>query len=327
MNTEINKIKIFNLSKQAFEQTALELFRYQYHQITIYREFTDSLKVDINIIDSIHNIPFLPIQFFKSHKVFNEKIHEEKFFESSGTTSETCSKHFIHDLTLYEVSILHSFNANYGNPAEYVILALLPHYLERDNSSLVYMVNYLMKESKQSEAGFYLNNFNDLESQIKLSIKAGKRVILFGVTFALLDFFEAIDVSLDNVIIIETGGMKGKRKEITKEEFYQKLSEKIPIENIHSEYGMTELLSPSFSKSNQLFIPPTTAKMLVRDVSDPFFINNFGRGALNIIDLANMHSCSFIATDDLVEINQKGHFEILGRLSNSDIRGCNLMYH
>lgn len=319
--------KIFTVDDLNFEKVALEIFHFQYTHNLVYKQFVDYLKTDINAIDSIEKIPFLPIDFFKSHTILINNATSQKLFESSGTTGMLNSKHYVADLRLYEQSFEKGFQQYYGNIEDWIILALLPSYLERDTSSLVYMVNALIQKSKNKDAGFYLNNLDELAAKLtQLSSNSYKKILLIGVTFALLDFAEQFPMDLSNISIMETGGMKGRRKEMTREEVHQQLQAAFQVPTIHSEYGMTELLSQAYSFGNSIFQTPNWMRVLKRDIYNPMQVNrNKGRGALNVIDLANLYSCAFIATQDIVNIRDNGYFEVLGRIDNSDIRGCNLM--
>jgi len=319
--------KIFTVDDLNFEKVALEIFHFQYTHNLVYKQFVDYLKTDINAIDSIEKIPFLPIDFFKSHTILINNATSQKLFESSGTTGMLNSKHYVADLRLYEQSFEKGFQQYYGNIEDWIILALLPSYLERDTSSLVYMVNALIQKSKNKDAGFYLNNLDELAAKLtQLSSNSYKKILLIGVTFALLDFAEQFPMDLSNISIMETGGMKGRRKEMTREEVHQQLQAAFQVPTIHSEYGMTELLSQAYSFGNSIFQTPNWMRVLKRDIYNPMQVSsNKGRGALNVIDLANLYSCAFIATQDIVNIRDNGYFEVLGRIDNSDIRGCNLM--
>jgi phenylacetate-coenzyme A ligase PaaK-like adenylate-forming protein len=319
--------KIFNIqSKEEFTSVTLDVFKYQFKNNKVYRSFCDLLYVHPSDITKIQDIPFLPIQFFKSKKVLSSLEEIDEVFTSSGTTGSTTSKHFVTDINYYKTSYLKAFSQFYGDIKNYVILALLPNYLERNGSSLVYMVNDLIQKSENSESGFYLNNVEDLiQKLIKLN-KNGQKVILIGVSFALLDLVEKYQFELNNTIVMETGGMKGRRKELIREELHAILKRGFSVDKIHSEYGMTELLSQAYSKGNGLFETPSWMKVLTRDTEDALTIQeNKKTGGINIIDLANYNSCSFIATQDLGKTHNNGTFEIIGRFDNSDIRGCNLM--
>jgi phenylacetate-coenzyme A ligase PaaK-like adenylate-forming protein len=318
---------IFSIeNEKAFKALALETFYFQAENNLVYKEYLGHLNINLEEIDSIHKIPFLPIQFFKSHRIISNTNSIEQTFLSSGTTGMTQSKHLVTDLSLYKESYLKGFTHFYGNIEEYVVLALLPSYLEREGSSLVYMVEDLIEKSHQIESGFYLNNLDDLcEVLLQLEVQ-NKKVLLIGVSFALLDLIEKHQFSLKNTIVMETGGMKGKRKEMIREELHAVLKEGFGVEVIHSEYGMTELLSQGYSNGHGVFNCPPWMKIMIRDTEDPFsFLTNEKTGGINVIDLANKNSCSFIATQDLGRLYKDGSFEILGRFDNSDIRGCNLM--
>lgn len=319
--------KIFNKDNFNFEEVALEIFNLQYTYNLVYKQFVDYLKIKPNTVQTIQQIPFLPIEFFKTHHILLNNAMPQIIFESSGTTGQITSKHFIADTALYTQSFETCFNEFYGNVDDYIILALLPSYLERNNSSLVFMVDDLIKKSDDINSGFYLNNLSELANKLSfLKSSNPKKILLIGVTFALLDFAEQFPMDLSDVIIMETGGMKGKREELTREEVHNILTKAFNISNIHSEYGMTELLSQGYSKGNGIFEVPYWMKIMKRDMYDPFNIStNTGRGGLNVIDLANIYSCAFIATQDLVNIKNEMQFEILGRIDNADIRGCNLM--
>jgi phenylacetate-coenzyme A ligase PaaK-like adenylate-forming protein len=318
--------KIFSVNNRTFEEVALEVYRYQFEQVEIYRLFCESLKKTPASVNHVDEIPFLPIEFFKSHEVIKQGAAAIKVFESSGTTGTTPSRHFVADTGIYERSFLKGFELFYGAPGEFTILALLPSYLERGNSSLIYMADKLITLSGKKESGFFLNEFEKL-SEILLDLKGrGEKVILLGVTFALLDFAEQFQINFPNLIVMETGGMKGRRDELTREEVHERLCSTFGVSKIHSEYGMTELLSQAYSKGYGIFEAVPWMKIIARDVYDPLRFQEPGRpGAVNIIDLANIFSCSFIATNDLAKVNEEGSFEILGRMDNAEIRGCNLM--
>lgn len=326
MNSKEITSKIFNISsEEEFNAICLEIFKYQSANNKTYREYINHLNVEIDNIDHFSKIPFLPIDLFKTHRV-SCKDNDDVVFSSSGTTSDITSKHHVFNANIYKQSISEGFKQFYGNPAEFSFLALLPSYLEKNDSSLVYMVNYLMSLSKQNH-GFYIHNFDDLYKLLSKNEKEKKKTILIGVSYALIDFSEKYDFSVQNTHIIETGGMKGKRKEMTKTELHSLLSNNFKTKNIHSEYGMTELLSQSYSTESGLFSSPSWKKILIRDVNDPFsFLNPGITGGINVIDLANIYSCSFIETKDLGKVHKNGTFEVLGRFDNSDIRGCNLLY-
>ena len=318
---------IFTISNQKqFEKIALKVFRFQYENNTVYREFCEFLKVEKGSVKSLQQIPFLPIQFFKSHKVLSSSDNIQETFTSSGTTSNITSKHFVTDITLYEQSYRLAFSEFYGNIEDYAILALLPSYLEREGSSLIYMVNDLIQLSNNENSDFYLDNYDELISKLIELDNSGQNVILIGVTYALLDLIEKQNFQLKNTIIMETGGMKGKRKEIIREELHQQLCKEFGVAAIHSEYGMTELLSQAYSLGNGIFECPNWMQILIRDTEDALtYVASGKTGGINVIDLANINSCSFIATQDLGKKYANNSFEVLGRFDNSDIRGCNLM--
>ena len=318
---------IFTISSQKqFEKIALKVFRFQYENNLVYREFCDFLKTNIQKVKSLNQIPFLPIQFFKSHKVVSNEKSIQATFTSSGTTGMSTSNHFVTDISLYEESYRKGFSQFYGNIEDYVILALLPSYLEREGSSLIYMVEDLIQMTNNPESGFYLHNHEELIEKLTRLDDAGQNVILIGVTYALLDLIEKHPFQLQNTIIMETGGMKGKRKEMIREELHEQLCQGFGVTAIHSEYGMTELLSQAYSLGNGVFECPSWMQILVRDTEDALtYVADGKTGGINVIDLSNINSCSFIATQDLGKKNPNNSFEVLGRFDNSDIRGCNLM--
>lgn len=323
----ISSTDIFTITNQKqFEKIALKVFRFQYENNPVYHEFCDFLKTDVQKVKSIIQIPFLPIQFFKSHSVVSNSNPVQATFTSSGTTGMTTSKHIVTDVSMYEESYRKGFSQFYGNIEDYVILALLPSYLEREGSSLIYMVEDLIQLSNHPESGFYLNNHDELIKKLIDLDQAGQNVILIGVTYALLDLIEKSPFKLQNTIIMETGGMKGKRKEMIREELHEQLCHGFGVQAIHSEYGMTELLSQAYSLGEGVFECPSWMQILIRDTEDALtYIKEGKTGGINVIDLANINSCSFIATQDLGKKNANGTFEVLGRFDNSDIRGCNLM--
>ena len=323
----ISTSDIFAISSQKqFEKIALKVFRYQYENNIVYREFCELLNTDSHKVKSLEQIPFLPIQFFKSHNVVSNTNAIEETFTSSGTTGTITSKHLVTDASIYEESYRKGFSQFYGNIENYVVLALLPSYLEREGSSLIYMVEDLIRLSNHSESGFYLHNHDELIKKLIELDQAGQNVILIGVTYALLDLIEKQQFQLQNTIIMETGGMKGKRKEMIREELHQQLCEGFGVSVIHSEYGMTELLSQAYSLGEGVFECPSWIQILIRDTEDALtYIPQGKTGGINVIDLANINSCSFIATQDLGKKNPNNSFEVLGRFDSSDIRGCNLM--
>lgn len=304
----------------------LKVFRYQYDNNSVYRDFCGFLKKDKSNVKSILDIPFLPIQFFKSHEILSSTETIQETFTSSGTTGIQTSRHFVTNISIYEQSYRNAFSEFYGNIENYCVLALLPSYLERDGSSLIYMVDDLIKSSNHKDSGFYLNNLDELATKLIELDNSGQNVLLIGVTYALLDIIEKYQFQLKNTIIMETGGMKGKRKEIIREELHTILCKGFGVPAIHSEYGMTELLSQAYSLGNGLFECPPWMQILVRDTEDALAYVDYGKtGGINVIDLANINSCSFIATQDLGKKYPNHSFEVLGRFDNSDIRGCNLM--
>ena len=318
---------IFNIqNKQEFKALSLAVFKHQFKNNKVYRSFCDLLFVHPSSISTIEEIPFLPIQFFKSRKVLSSLEEIQETFTSSGTTGGSTSKHLVTNINLYKESYLKGFAHFYGNIEEYTVLALLPNYLERQGSSLVFMVADLIEKSKKVESGFYLDNIQELANKLLELNRNGQKILLIGVSFALLDLIEMQQFNLKNTIIMETGGMKGRRKELVREELHTILQNGFGVTEIHSEYGMTELLSQGYSKGNGVFETPPWMKILTRDTEDALSINASGKnGGINVIDLANYNSCSFIATQDLGKVYENETFEIIGRFDNSDIRGCNLM--
>jgi phenylacetate-coenzyme A ligase PaaK-like adenylate-forming protein len=292
----------------------------------VYRSICDLLYIHPSDVTKVEDIPFLPIQFFKSRKVLSSLSEVEEVFSSSGTTGSITSKHFVTDMNVYKESYLKGFHHFYGNIKDYVVLALLPNYLERKGSSLVYMVDDLIKKTNNPESGFYLNNLDELAQKLITLDKSCQKVLLIGVSFALLNLIEEKQFKLKNTIIMETGGMKGRRKELVRQELHLLLKNGFGVKEINSEYGMTELLSQGYSRGNGVFETPPWMKILTRDTEDALTINLAEKsGGINVIDLANYNSCSFIATQDLGKVHQNGTFEIIGRFDHSDIRGCNLM--
>lgn len=323
----MNHKRIFSISTtEDFEEVSLQVFKYQHREVPLYRRFCDLLNISPEKVNQLQDIPFLPIEFFKSGKVVAGDKSPQIIFTSSGTTGSIPSKHVVTDLSLYEKSFLTGFKQFYGPPEDYVILALLPSYLERKGSSLVYMANHLIQNSEHIESGFYLDNLSSLKEKLISLDASGKKVLLIGVSFALLDLIENYQFKLKNTIIMETGGMKGRRKEMIREELHHLLKQGFGVENIHSEYGMTELLSQAYSSGKGIFSTPAWMKILIRDPEDALTYLPKGKtGGINIIDLANLNSCSFIATQDLGKTTENSTIEIMGRFDNSDIRGCNLM--
>lgn len=319
--------QIFSINDEAtFNQVALSVFRHQVVKCDTYNEFVNHLKINIKAIDHFTQIPFLPISFFKSHQILSSAAKPEIIFSSSGTTGQITSKHLVSDVSIYEKSYNKAFEQFYGKTEDTCILALLPSYLERNGSSLIYMVDDLLKQSKHPQSGYFLHDLTELY-QTLLSLKAAKqKTILIGVTYALLDFVEQFQIDFPELIVMETGGMKGKRKEMVREELHETLCTGFGVKNIHSEYGMTELLSQAYSYGKGIFNCPPWMKILLRDTSDPLsLVKGKQSGGINVIDLANFNSCSFIATQDLGKTYSDGSFEVLGRFDNADIRGCNLL--
>ncbi|MFC5271672.1 acyl transferase [Adhaeribacter terreus] len=310
-----------------FETLALEIFRFQAQENPVYRKYIQYLGIDPEAVFSLEKIPFLPIEFFKTQEVKTGKFEAETIFKSSGTTQQERSRHFVADVQFYLQNAELIFEQFYGKLTDFVFLALLPSYLEQGESSLVAMVDHFIKRSGQQEPGFFLYQFDALKNAIENARESGKKVMLFGVTYALLDLAETVGhTDFSDVIIMETGGMKGRRKEMIREELHAILKAAFKIRNIHSEYGMTELLSQAYSSGNGIFQVPKTMKILLRDLNDPFEINpNLRSGGINVIDLANIDSCCFIETKDIGKVYPDGTFEVLGRFDNSDIRGCNLL--
>ncbi|MGZ8508974.1 MAG: LuxE/PaaK family acyltransferase [Chitinophagaceae bacterium] len=329
------KDKILAVKETGFENLALEIFRFQYENNTVYQQYVNALQVPAERVQSLDQIPFLPIRFFKSHRVSTTSFDATAIFESSGTTGGINSRHFVKDVELYRASCMQGFELFYGPVNEWCIIGLLPSYLERQNSSLVYMVNEFIRQSDNTNSGFYLNEFEQLFNLLKQLSDEKQKTLLIGVTFGLLDFAEAYSSRFyqqlfNHTVIMETGGMKGRRKEMIRQEVHAILKNSFHVPAIHSEYGMTELLSQAYSGGDGIFKCPPWMKVLVRDEEDPLTIKRreagrFISGAINIIDLANIFSCSFIATDDAGKVFPDDSFEVLGRIDNSDLRGCSLM--
>ena len=310
-----------------FNESALAVFRHQAAHCEVYRQYISYLGVNPQEVKHYHSIPFLPISFFKSHAVVSSSSPTEITFSSSGTTGQITSKHLVQEVSIYEESYNKAFELFYGKPSEYCILALLPSYLEREGSSLIYMVDDLLKQSAHPLSGYFLHNHQELFETLNKLKTDGQKTLLIGVTYALLDFTEQYQMDFPELIVMETGGMKGKRKEMVRAELHHLLCDAFGIKHIHSEYGMTELLSQAYSKGSGIFECPPWMKILLRDTSDPLSILSQANttGGVNVIDLANVNSCSFIATQDLGKIHVENSFEIMGRFDNADIRGCNLM--
>jgi hypothetical protein len=332
MNDQWNN-KIFNVGQDNFERLCLDLFHFQYCNNKVYKAYTDTLRINVDDVRSLSRIPFLPIGIFKSHEVKTTEFEPKLVFESSGTTHSVNSHHFIKDIELYRQSFSKGFELFYGFPASWCIIALLPSYVERKNSSLIFMVDELIRQSQHVQSGFYLNEYRKLYDTLR-QLEAQKQKTLFiGVSFALLDFAQQFSLPLKHTVIMETGGMKGRKAEMVRDELHHVLKGRFEVDAIHSEYGMTELLSQAYSKKEGIFQTPPWMKVLIREEEDPLqvsaAIGSDSRltttGAINIIDLANVYSCSFIATDDAGKLHADGSFEVLGRIDDSDIRGCSLM--
>ena len=322
-----NKQQVFSIdSDAAFAETALQIFNYQAQNCRVYADFIGGLSINPATVQLVEQIPFLPIEFFKSHNILSSADDVQVTFTSSGTTGMITSSHYVTDVSWYEESFRRAFNLFYGDIKDYTVLALLPSYLERQGSSLIYMAQDLITQSNNADSGFYLYNYDDLATQLAKQKKANKPTLLIGVTFALLDFVEQHQINFPELIVMETGGMKGRRKEMIREELHKILCEGFGAKSIHSEYGMTELLSQAYSKGDGIFNCPPWMKIITRDTNDPLSLVTHGKvGGINIIDLANINSCSFIATKDLGKIYADNSFEVLGRFDNADIRGCNLL--
>ena len=349
MNDQWNN-KIFSVDPGNFERLSLDIFRFQYSNNKIYKAYTDALKINVDDVRLVSQIPFLPIGLFKSRQVKTTEFEPQLVFESSGTTHSINSHHFLKDVEIYRQSFLKGFELYYGSPRDWCIIALLPSYLQRKNSSLVFMVDELIGQTRHSQSGFYLYEHDRLCSTLKLMEAQNQKTLFIGVSFALLDFAEQYSLPLKHTIIMETGGMKGKKEEMVRDELHQQLKARFEVDAIHSEYGMTELLSQAYSKKDGIFQTPPWMKVFIRDEEDPLDVSGasgssgwqtnyplmalrrspFGgfasvTGAINIIDLANVYSCSFIATDDAGKLYADGSFEVLGRIDDSDVRGCSLM--
>lgn len=319
--------QVFSVTNAGFEKLALDVFRYQHHTNAVYRAYCDAVKVEAGAVHSLLQIPFLPISFFKSHNVSSSANSiDGLYFESSGTTGMQPSRHVVPDRSLYEQSFRQAFAQFYGSVNDYCILGLLPSYLERQHSSLVYMVNDLVQQSGHPQSGFYLYDFEKLAQTLRSLQQAHQKTIFFGVTYALLDFAEQHPMPLQYTVIIETGGMKGRKQELLRQEVHGLLKKAFSLPAIHSEYGMTELLSQAYALENGVFQTPAWMRVLIREEDDPFAVTtNAATGGINVIDLANIHSCSFIATEDAGRLHADGHFEVLGRLDHAEIRGCSLL--
>ena len=319
--------KIFDIKNHSeFKKQCLDIYNFQYENNMVYQNYCNMICEDPTDVNEINKIPFLPISFFKTKKILSTD-NFEKVFYSSGTTTNSRSKHFISNLKLYQKSFINNFKLNYSDITQYTILALLPNYYENKDSSLIYMIEKLIKLSKSKESGFFLDDYINLSKKlIELDTKKERKTILIGVPYALLDMIDFNQLQLNNTIIMETGGMKGRRKEMVRTELHEKLKRGFGVSKIHSEYGMTELLSQAYSKGDGVFKTPSWMKVIIRDINDAQNLDfNKKSGAINIIDLANYNSCSFIATDDMGKYINNDEFELIGRVDNSDIRGCNLL--
>jgi len=317
--------RVFSIGKQEFSPFALDLFGFQYLHNPVYKAYTDSLHIAPGKVKTIDRIPFLPVNFFKTHSIKTTSFEPEIIFESSGTAQTISSKHYVKDISIYRNNFIKGFERFYGPVSDWCIIGLLPSYLERDHSSLVFMVDELVKKTNHTQSGFYLYDYEQLFRVLKALEQQQQKTLLIGVTFALLDFAEKFPMQLNHTVVMETGGMKGRRKEMTRIELHNSLKQGLGLKHVHSEYGMTELLSQAYSKSDGLFESVPWMRILVRNDDDPFEVHEAGEGIINIIDLSNIYSCSFIATDDLGKVSADGRFEVFGRTDNSDIRGCSLL--
>jgi hypothetical protein len=317
--------KIFTVEQADFEQLALEIFQFQYNNNPIYQQYVNALSIVGPNVQSLNQIPFLPIQFFKTLEVKTTTFRPQAVFESSGTTQTINSRHYVKDLNMYRHSFLKAWEQFYGPVQDWCIIGLLPAYLERQHSSLVVMADELVRLSGHALSGFYLYEHEKLARVLQQLEQQQQKTLLIGVTFGLLDFAEKYPMPLSHTVVMETGGMKGRRREMTREEVHHILKTAFQLNAIHSEYGMTELLSQAYSQRDGIFNCPPWMKVLVRQEDDPLDVRLMGSGIINIIDLANLYSCSFIATDDVGTVTQQGSFDVLGRVDTSDIRGCNLL--
>ena len=323
--------KIFNARSEDFESLTLDLFHLQYRQNHLYKSFVNALKVDPESVDNVASIPFIPVSFFKNHDITTGSFSPEVIFESSGTTQTGNSRHLVKSVDLYRKSFTLAFELFYGRARDWCIVGLLPSYLERKNSSLVLMVNDLIQMSGDPGSGFYLYDHERLVDLLRKNEAAAKKTMLIGVTFALLDLAEKYKLKLRHTVVMETGGMKGRRKEITRTEVHQLLQSSWRLDSVHSEYGMTELLSQAYSAGDGILRCPPWMKVVLRDEDDPLTLRAANSkktesGLINVIDLANIYSCAFIATDDIGKLHVDGSFEVIGRMDSSDVRGCSLMY-
>lgn len=326
MNGKQLRELIFSVTEKDFDSLALEIFRFQFANNPVLAAFAKGIGKTPGTVKNISEIPFLPVELFKTHRIYAADKEPEIVFTSSGTSGQITSRHEVAELSIYKESFLQSFRKFYGEINEWTVLALLPSYLEREGSSLVFMANELIDESKKDDSGFYLHNYEELSEKLAALNDGGEKVLLLGVTYALLDLAEKFPQRLENCVIMETGGMKGKRKEMVRDEVHAILKKAFRVSGIHSEYGMTELLSQAYSKGNGIFNCPPWMKIKIREMNDPLSYATTGKtGGVNVIDLANLYSCSFISTSDLGKLHEDGSFEIIGRFDNSDVRGCNLM--
>ncbi len=328
MNLRENFIhELYKINETNFNKKALTLFNYQYTNNPVYARYAVSVKKTPDTVTDITQIPYLPVTFYKTETVLTGTGETKRCFYSSGTTEKALrSKHYVLDPVLYETTFMEIFTKRYGPVSEYIVLALLPSYQENQDSSLLYMVDFLIKKSDSPFSSFVSNDYEALLHTLTLCRKQSKKILLLGVSYALLELAEQHRPDLSDVVVMETGGMKGRRREMIKTEMHEYLKEAFGIAQIHSEYGMTELLSQAYSSKDGIFEPPSWMKMLVRQVNDPFDVQETGRGALNVIDLANIDSCAFIEIQDLAFVHPDGTFEILGRMDNTEVRGCNLLY-
>ena len=334
MNSEWHD-KIFSVKENSFRQLALDIFHFQYEANPVYNSYVNALGKTLSAVDEIEKIPFLPISFFKTDEIKTGKFNADVIFKSSGTTQTINSRHHVKDVSIYIQSFTKAFEKVYGDLKEWCILGLLPSYLEKGDSSLVYMVDNFIKQSQHAQGGFYLYDLNKVKQTLLSLERSNQKTLLIGVTYALLDFAEKFPTDLKNTIIMETGGMKGRREELTRMEVHDLLRTAFGVTEIHSEYGMTELLSQAYAKKEGRFQCPPWMKVLIRDDEDPLAVyssqsaagdrNETLTGAINIIDLANVYSCAFIATDDVGKLYADKSFEVLGRMDGSDLRGCSLL--
>ncbi len=328
MGDSSSKVRDFTgISSNSFEEEALRQFHYQYHHVSVYHDFVDLLKISPKKVHEVSSIPFLPVELFKTHKVLSAHVQAHVIFRSSGTTGLATSEHHVADSERYRLSFRRSFGLYYGSVSDYCVLALLPSYLERNDSSLVFMAQDMIQESGHKSSGFYLDDLARLSSLLIELNAQRQKTLLLGVTFALLDLAAFyVGPKLENTVVMETGGMKGRRREMVRTEVHEILKSAFGVAAIHSEYGMTELLSQAWSGGEGAFRAPPWMRVLLRESNDPLSLENSGRaGGLNIIDLANLYSCSFLATQDLGKLSSDGTFQVLGRFDASDIRGCNLL--